>query len=124
LDYLALTRLKGEKEQVEQQLVVEKDNLLAFERELDELRAQSDYLQGVIQEKEEAVSEFDRMIAESEKYYTQIVAKSAELRQVLESEAANLRMRTKPGANKKPEAKEEEGADEEAEEEQNDEDDD
>lgn len=54
------------------QYQAEKENLHVFERELDELRAQSDYLNGVIQEKEEAVSEFNKMIEESEKAYTRV----------------------------------------------------
>lgn len=55
----------------------EKENLQAFERELDELRSQSDYLSGVIQEKEEAVAEFNKMIEESEKAYTRVAFASS-----------------------------------------------
>jgi septation ring formation regulator EzrA len=68
-----LTRLRAEKEQVTAQYQNEKEGLQSFERELDELRSQSDYLNGVIQEKEEAVAEFNKMIEESEKAYTRVV---------------------------------------------------
>lgn len=40
-----------------------------MERELEELRAQADFLSTVIQEKEEAVNEFNLKIQESEKAY-------------------------------------------------------
>ena len=65
----ALTRLKSEKEQVQQQYQIEKDGLQHMERELEELRAQADFLSTVIQEKEEAVNEFNLKIQESEKAY-------------------------------------------------------
>ena len=101
---------------------MEKDNLQTFERELDDLRAQADYLQGIIQEKEEAVAEFDKMIAASEDAYTQLVGKSAELRQALESEAVNLRQRTRPAAKKMEEKPPEENEEDEEAEEDEDED--
>lgn len=65
----ALTKLKGEREQVQQQYQVEKESLQGLERELEELRSQQDYLSTVIQEKEEAVEEFNQKIEESEKAY-------------------------------------------------------
>lgn len=112
------------------QYQAERDNLQAFERELDELRAQSDYLSGVIQEKEEAVSEFNKMIEESEKAYTrvdcfcnQLVDKSAELLQALDSEANSLRMRLRPGKKEKEKKEVEGDEDAEGEEENDDEDD-
>jgi hypothetical protein len=54
---------------VEHQHGIEKENFSNFERELEELRGQSDYLSQVIQEKDEAIVEFNRMIEESEKAY-------------------------------------------------------
>lgn len=54
---------------MEHQHGIEKENFSNFERELEELRGQSDYLSQVIQEKDEAIVEFNRMIEESEKAY-------------------------------------------------------
>lgn len=52
---------------------MEKENFSNFERELEELRGQADYLGQVIQEKDEAIVEFNRMIEESEKAYTLVL---------------------------------------------------
>lgn len=60
------------------QYQAEKENMMVFERELEDLRSQSDYLSGVIQEKEEAVAEFNKMIEESEKAYTRVAEVSSQ----------------------------------------------
>lgn len=107
-----LNKLKAEKEQAQHQYEIEKENLSNVERELEELRSQADYLQEVIQEKEEAVNEFSMKIEECEKAYSKLVSNSTELLQAIQQEESNLRNKMRPGAN--PQKKKDEPAEEEA----------
>lgn len=107
-----LNKLKAEKEQAQHQYEIEKENLTNVERELEELRSQADYMQEVIQEKEEAVNEFSMKIEECEKAYNKLVSNSTELLQAIQQEESNLRNKMRPGAN--PQKKKDEPAEEEA----------
>jgi SMC interacting uncharacterized protein involved in chromosome segregation len=51
---------------------MEKENILKVEQELNNLRGQEEHLMEIIQDKDDAVGEYDRMIDESEKAYEKV----------------------------------------------------
>ena len=69
---LALEKLKNERDQITDQFLREKENLVLYEKEMEELRAEEEYLQGAVVEKQESLTEMEQMIAESENAYNRV----------------------------------------------------
>lgn len=89
-------KLRSEKDSVQNQYMIEQDNLIKVEQELGDLRQQEENLADIIQDKDDAVSEYDRMIEESERAYNKLVENSSKLLQALERESVNLREKMRP----------------------------
>jgi len=73
LKSLAIDKLKHEREQLNDLYLREKEGIFHFEKEMEELREQEEFLQSSIQEKEESTAEIEQMILESENAYNTVI---------------------------------------------------
>lgn len=71
-DGLAIEKLKAERDGVTEAFLREKENLIMYEKELEELKNEEEYLEETISEKQNNLKEIEMIIQESESNYSKV----------------------------------------------------